>query len=58
MSVAVYVAVLYTHVSLCSDVQHVSLCSDVPICSCLDLRAKVFMFELLSCTGTNQQLNN
>ena len=67
MSVAVEVAILYTYVSLCSDVQHVSLCSDVQhvslsidviICSCPDLRAKIFMFELLSCTGTNQQLNN
>ena len=58
MSVAVDVAILYTYVSLCSDVQHVSLCSDVIICSCPDLRAKIFMFELLSGTGTNQQLHN
>ena len=67
MSDAVDVAILYTYVSLCSDVQHVSLCgdvkhvslcSDVIICSCPDLRAKMFMFELLSCTGTKKQLNN
>ena len=67
MSVAVDMAILYTyvsqcsdvqHVSLCSDVQHVSLCSDVTICSCPELRARIFMFELLSCTVTNQQLNN
>ena len=42
MSVAVHVAILCTHVSLCSDVQDVSLCNDVPICSCLDPRARIF----------------
>ena len=42
MSVVVHVAILCTHVSLCSDVQHVTLCSDVSICSCLDLSAKIF----------------
>ena len=65
MSVAVHVAVLCRHVSLCSDVQHVSLCSDVQhvtlcsdvtICSCPNLEQKIFMFELLSCTGVNQHL--
>ena len=63
MSVAVHVAILCKHVSLCSDMQHVSLCndvqhlslcSDVTICSCPNLRAKIFMFELLSCTGTDE----
>ena len=63
MSVAVHVAVLRKHVSLCSDVQHVSVCSDVQyvslwtdvtIGSCPNLRAKSFMFELLSCTGVHQ----
>ena len=56
MSVTVHVAVLCKHVSLCSDVQHVSLCSDVTICSCTNLTAKIFMFELLSCTGVNPYL--